>query len=152
MAISVIAFSERLEGDRWVLVEREVMDWHARTYSAFLAGVRNSSLVPPIAEPRGTPADMSEPVATEFAEQGPDAVEPSWLSIHELLTFDYEKRFEDRRVKRRMPAGYLDEAATGEPGEGRVVSYREFLGPGFFDELERLSKSGAQRVVFWFSL
>jgi hypothetical protein len=152
VAISVIAFSEKRQGDRWVLVEREVMDWHARTYSAFLAGVRNSSLVPPIAEPRGAPVDMSEPVAEEFVEQGSDAVAPSWLSMQELLQFDYETRFEDRRVARRMPAGYLDHAAIGEPGEGRIVTYREFLGPAYFEELEKLSESGAERVVFWFSI
>ena len=152
MAISVIAFSEKRQDGRWVLVEREVMDWHARTYSAFLAGVRNSSLVPPIAQPRGVPADLSEPVAKEFVEQGSDAVEPSWLSMQELLQFDYEQRFEDRRVARRVPAGYLDHAATGEPGEGRVVSYREFLGPAYFEELDKLSGSGAERVVFWFSI
>ena len=95
---------------------------------------------------------MSKSVAEEFVEQGPDVVAPSWLSMQELLHFDYEKLFEDRRVARRAPAGYVDHAATGEPGEGRIVTYREFLGPAYFEELERLSKSGAERVVFWFSV
>lgn len=152
MGISVIAFSEKRDGDRWVLVEREVLDFHSRTDSAFLAGVWNTSLVPPIAEPRGAPAVMSEPVTAELVAYGSDAVAPSWLSVEELLRFDYEQRFEDRRVARRAPQGWMDHAVTGEPGQGRIVTYREFLGLDFFEELERLSASGAERVVFWFSV
>ena len=152
MAVSVIGFSERREGDKWVLVERGVMDWHAMTYSAFLAGVRNASMVPPLAEPRGAPPDMSETAAAEFAEEGSNAVAPTWLSVEELLAFDYDKRFEDRRVTRRAPAGYMDHAVTGAPGDGSVITYREFLGTAYFEELQRLSRSGAERVVLWFSL
>jgi hypothetical protein len=158
MAVSVIAFSERYEGDGWLLVERNVMDWDLRTYSAFLAGVRNTSLIPPIAEPRGIPSDMSKTVADEFASAladgilGSDAVAPSWLSLEELLAFDYDRQFEDRQVGRRTPSGWIDHAVTAAAGEGRMVSYREFLGPGYFEELQRLFRSGAHRVVFWFSL
>jgi hypothetical protein len=152
LVISVVAFSERLEAAEWVLVEREVMDFHSSIYSAFLAGVRNYSLVQPIAEPRGVPYDISKAVAEEFADWGEYAVVPSWLSIQELLTFDYDQKFEDRRVARRAKQGYMDHAVTGEPGEGKIVSYREFLMDGFFTELQRLSKSGAQRVIFWFSI
>lgn len=152
MAVSVIAFSEKLVDGRWVLLERDVMSFHGATYSAFLAGIRNWSVVPPIAEPRGVPADVSEAVGREFRADASDAVAPSWLSIGELQAFDYERAFEDRRVERRTPQGWIDGAATCEPGEGKITTYRNFLGSGFFEELDRLVRSGSQRVVFWFSI
>jgi hypothetical protein len=153
MAISVVAFSERLDGGHWVLQERRVMPFDARTYSAFLAGVLNTSVVPPIANPRGIPPDVSKAVQEEFKEYGTDAVAPSWLTIEELQTFDYELELEDRRVARKVPGkGWIDHAVTCEPGEGKVVTYREFLLPGFFDELDRIARSGAHRIVFWFSI
>jgi hypothetical protein len=66
--ISVIAFSERLEGNHWVLQEREVMSWHGYSISGFLAGIRNVSRVPPITTPRGIPSDVSKLFFDEFKE------------------------------------------------------------------------------------
>lgn len=149
MAVSVIAYSERRDGNRWVLVERNVMDFHARNYSAFLAGLHNTSMVMPIAAPRGLPDDTSYSVAADYDAED---IEPSWLSVRELLAFDYDATFEDRRVARRVPEGWVDHAITGEAGEGVIVSYREFLGEEFFAALEKISRSGAERIVFWFSL
>jgi hypothetical protein len=152
MGVSVIAFSERFEGGRWVLHESGVMNWHVSNYSAFLAGVRNYSAVTPIAKPRGIPSDACREVMDEFRAEGKDAVVPSWLSIAELEAFDYGQSFEDRRVAGRALAGYMDHAVTCAPGEGTITTFRAFLGPEFFEELDRLSRGGAQRVVFWFSV
>ena len=30
------------------------------------------------------------------------------------------------------------------------MSYREFLGDGYFDEIKKLQEAGADRIVFWF--
>ncbi len=41
-------------------------------------------------------------------------------------------------------------AVVVEPGHGKHVTFREFLGEGFFDEIKRLRDAGAERIVFWF--
>lgn len=41
-------------------------------------------------------------------------------------------------------------AATAEPGQGKMTTYREFLGEGFFRDLDELKKIGAERIVFGF--
>jgi hypothetical protein len=74
----------------------------------------------------------------------------SWLYVSELLEFDYDTPMEDRRVARQMPSGILNGGCTCEPGEGEKMTFREFLGPAFFDDLEKLKAEGADRVVFWF--
>jgi hypothetical protein len=152
MGVSVIAYTEKRAADGWVLIEPEVMSWHSATYSAFLAGFRNYSAIPPISKPRGFPADASREVRAEFGVEGTYAVAPSWLSIEELSTFDYDREIEDRRVSCRTPQGWIDGAVTAEPGQGLRTTYREFLCPGFFEELARLKSIGAERVVFWFSV
>jgi hypothetical protein len=70
--------------------------------------------------------------------------------VSELLEFDYDTPMEDRRVTRQMPSGILNGGCTCEPGEGEKMTFREFLGPAFFDDLEKLKAEGADRVVFWF--
>ena len=152
MSVSVIAFAEKRLASRWVLVDRDAMPWHAATYSAFLAGVRNYSAIVPIADPRGFPADACQEARTEFAEEGEHAVAASWLSLAELQTFDYDCKIEDRRVSRRSPQGWVDHAVTADPGQGSITTYREYLGPGYFEEIARLTALGTERVVFWFSL
>lgn len=116
----------------------------------FLANVRNYSGVTPIADPRGIPADVSDFVKEEHASWSCDAHSASWLSTEELLAFDYDALTEDRRVTKRTSGGWLDGGCTAEPGEGKAMTYREFLGEWFFNDLEDLKKHGAERVVFWF--
>ena len=31
------------------------------------------------------------------------------------------------------------------------ISFRDFLGEWFFEELQKLNESGAERIVFWFN-
>lgn len=75
-----------------------------------------------------------------YERWGCDGHSASWLSLKELLEFDYDQIFEDRRN-----GGY-----TCEPGKGELTTYKEFLGEGFFEDLEKLKNSGADRIVFWF--
>ena len=119
-------------------------DWRSYGLYGWLANVRNYSAVPPIAKPRGLPVDVCAYLRTEYTEDS-DCHSASWVSLEELLEFDYDAVVEDRRVSTKHTG-----AATCAPGEGVTMPYREFLGKDFFTELEKLKELGAGRVVFWF--
>ena len=113
----------------------------------FLANVRNYSAVPFLSEPRG----LCEDISKELLEHATDADGWgfSWLLLSELLDFDYDQEFEDRRVTIKGDGG-----CTAEPGGGRMTTYREFLTKAFFEDLEAMAWLGAPhnvRVVFWFN-
>jgi len=115
----------------------------------FLAGVRNYAAVTPIAECRGLPRDASVGVR-DAVEDCAGVHSRSWLSLEELLLFNYDQTMEDRRVTRQIgPVGF-DGGATAKPGGGQQTTYREFLGEHFLKALEELKAAGAERVVFWF--
>jgi hypothetical protein len=111
----------------------------------FLAGVRNYSYLPQISEPRGFPEDASDFVKEEFNEWGIDAHTPSWLLIDELVNFNYDQETEDCRATINNDGG-----CTCEKGKGRKGTYREFLGPYYFEWINEIKNSGATRIVFWF--
>ncbi len=72
----------------------------------------------------------------------------SWLLLSELLSFDYEQLFWNRRIHR----GH-DGAALAHEGEGVHETYRSLLGPGYMDVLEAMKRLGSPdhvRVVFGF--
>ena len=110
----------------------------------FLAGVRNYSAIPPISEPRGLP-DASPFVDGDEYENRLGDHSFSWLSLDELTAFNYDAPLEDRRVTRNGDGG-----RTCDSGEGEMTTYRDFLGPSFFKDLEKLKAAGAERVVFGF--
>lgn len=119
-----------------------------RNYAVFgfLADVRNYSHSPVIAEPRGLPADVSHEIYEEWFDGGYHSA--SWLAIEELLSYDYEQVFWDRRVTKNGNG-----AALAEEGEGRHLSLRDFLGDGYFrrlDEMAALGDPTSVRMVFWF--
>lgn len=131
----------RDENGRWIEVPNiRPFDWRSYSVFGFLADVRNYSAVPPIAEPRGIPEDS--PLASQ--DLG-DWHSFSWLSVKELLAFNYGAEMEDRRVMINGNGG-----CTAPPGGGRRMTFREFLGEGFFDDLAELNDSGAERIVFGF--
>lgn len=151
MGCDIHTHAERKVGDRYEKIEGlEPFDWRAYGMYGFLAGVRNYSDVTPIAQPRGIPADASAPVQSNYTLWGVDAHSASWLDVRELADFDYEQPMEDRRYTGMDPRGFMNGALTAKPGEGTATTYREFLGEGFFEDLEKLSKAGADRIVFWF--
>src|SRR5687767_9834929 len=111
----------------------------------FLADVRNYSHSPVIAEPRGLPDDADlDDEGREEAFWGNHS--HTWLSLAELLAYDYDQVFWDRRITRGG-----DGAALAEEGEGEHLPLREFLGEYFFQQLADLAKLGDPgdvRIVF----
>ena len=153
MGCDIHAFAERrTESGAYEFIELDDPPFDVRSYGlfAFLAGVRNYSDIQPLAEIRGCPDDASDYVKVERDDWEYDGHSHSWLSIDELLAFDYDSFTEDRRVTQRMPGGWIDCAATADPGDGKQTTYRNFLGQWFFEELNRLKESKVDRVVFWF--
>ena len=131
--------------------ELEPFGWRSYGIFGFLANVRNYSAVPPIAERRGVPADMSAEVAKNYEGWDMDAHSASWLSIAELAAFDYDAKMEDRRVTRQTgPNSWDGGATTAELGGGKEMTFREFLGDGFFEDIKTLQEAGADRIIFWF--
>lgn len=150
MGCDIHCFAERKDdAGKFIKVGDEFFDWRSYGLFGFLADVRNYSAIPPIAPPRGVPDDMSEGVATEFDGWGRDAHSASWLGLPELLSFDYDAACEDRRCT-RLVGNVYDGGSTADPGEGQSMTFRAFLGEGYFEELEKLRAAGAERIVFWF--
>jgi hypothetical protein len=112
----------------------------------FLANVRNYSAVPFLSEPKGLPQDFE--IEWYF-----DRHSHSWFTLRELLDFDYDREFEDRRVTRQVSPNFFNGGITGEIGEGTVTTFRDFLGPNYFKTLDIMQSLGAPenvRVIFCF--
>jgi hypothetical protein len=137
----------KTEQGRWEEISFAPFDWRSYGMFGFLANVRNYSAVPSISEPRGLPDDLPAYWSEEH-DVGDHSF--SWLSVEELLAFDYDAPFEDRRVTRQVGPNAFDGGVTGHPGEGETTTFRAFLGPDFFRDLNALKALGATRVVFWF--
>jgi len=162
MGCDIHMWYERKSGDDWTDVEVPLNEWKMgpldhRSYAmfGFLAGVRNYSAITPISEPRGWPKDFrySRPGRTDDDVWYRDSDDymfdeyhsHTWLSIDELLSYNYDQIVEDRRVTRNGNGG-----VTCDPGEGNQETLREFLGEGFFDDLQTLKECGVERIVFAF--
>lgn len=135
--------AQKLINGKYVDLPFRPFDWRSYGMFGFLADVRNYSHVPPISQQRGYPDDYD---AGEWNETH----SASWLSVAELVEFDYEQTFEDRRTTREESPGLWNGAADTGEGNGARVSYRYFLGSNFFDDLEKLQRLGADRIVFDF--
>lgn len=147
MGCDIHAYAEKKDARgqfQWAPV-RDLFDWRSYGTFGFLADVRNYSAVTPIAPRKGLPDDVSADVKGEYESWDSDAHSASWLSLQEFLAFDYDVEMEDRRVMINNDGG-----CTCNPGEGKKMTYREFLGPSFFEDIDRLKEAGADRVVFWF--
>ncbi|WP_433568122.1 hypothetical protein ACQP1O_42980 (plasmid) [Nocardia sp. CA-151230] len=126
----------------------EVFDYRSYNLFGWLGDVRNYSVTPPLASERGVPDDATDEVRDALERWDCDAHSESWVGVDELLAFDYEASFEDRRVTVGTNGG-----RTAEPGDGTMTTYREFLGTDYFSDLDKLTilaTHGPTRVVFWF--
>lgn len=132
-------------------------DWRSYSMFAFLADVRNYDHCEPISEPKGIPDDVCKEIKSEYEDWKSDAHSSSYLTLKELLDFDYDKVFWNRRISRTTHnengVSYTNGASLAEEGEGSIVTYRENLGDFFFTHLSELKKLGDPenvRIVFWF--
>lgn len=127
-------------------------DWRAYGMFGFLANVRNYACIPVIAEPKHSlPADVSKAVEDEWSNSDGHTV--TWLMLRQLVEFNYDQVFWNRRVTRRLSANALTGAGLAEEGEGTRLTVREFLGADFFRDIEIMKTLGSLddvRLVFWF--
>lgn len=104
-----------------------------RNYNMFacLAGVRNNyHAAMPISEPKGLPDDASAHTMELYDDWIGDAHSASYLTLRELIEFDYSQQF-------------------GNSGK----TYREIIGDIFFTHIEQMKELGGLddvRVVFFF--
>lgn len=113
----------------------ELFDWRSYSIFGFLGNVRNHSCCEPLSKNRGLPENVSDTVKYARESWGIDGHSTSFITLKEFLDFDYDKTFTDKRDC------------------NEIVSYREFLGDGFFRELEKMKAIGSPeevRLVFWF--
>jgi hypothetical protein len=141
--------AERQVNGKWYTIPGHFFDWRSYSNFAFLAGVRNYSDITPISDPRGLPEDAADSDDEYGGARGGDH-SFSWLSLEELLAFNYDAITEDRRVTVQIGPNCWNGGATAEPGGGETMTYREYLGEVFFEELEKLKAAGAERIVFGF--
>ncbi|UTC28115.1 hypothetical protein GURKE_00840 [Brevundimonas phage vB_BpoS-Gurke] len=124
--------------------ERSPLSWRSYGMFGFLSGTRNLSQSPVIAPARGLPADWPPEPPEGLLHNGAwDAWYSagndlghcaSWLTLDELLAYDYDQSFVDRRG-----------------GADVTVVLRDFLGRGFFNDLEQMRQMGIERIVFGYS-
>lgn len=138
MGCDIHVFPERRDADgRFHHVPNgELLDLRNYARFSFLAGVRNTANIIPLSSARGLPDDMSTHVRHEFEEWGDDGHTRSWLSLRELLEFDYDQ-----------PLAFRD---GGRDSRCTEATYRELLDEDFFIELRELKALDVKRLVFWF--
>jgi len=173
MGCDIHSYVEKLERGIWIKVSNifprtkweksyfksnvsdHPFNWRSYGIFGFLADVRNYSHSPVISASRGLPMDVSSEIKLEADDWGCDGHSFSFLMLDELLNFDYDQIFWDRRITKQVKPNFWDGAALAEDEEteGEHISLRKFLDGAFFEQLEIMKKLGDPkkiRIVFWF--
>jgi hypothetical protein len=103
--------------------------WQDYKVFAFLAGVRNYTNLQPISKPKGLPMSVDCYILKEYKKWFDDAHNASYLTLKELMDFDYNQIASNSNT------------------------YKDVLGSCFFEHLEELKLLGEPenvRIVFWF--
>lgn len=134
------AFLERFEAGQWNHVPAPSVLPPSHALFSWLGGVRHGIAphVTPLADRRCLPGDMSWPVTEAYATLQESAFAMSWVTVQELLDFDYDAVVTDLRPAYASP--------------DRLVHYHELLGQAYLEQLAKLSRVGPGRIVFWFEL
>lgn len=149
-------------------------DWRSYSMFAFLAGVRNYDHCEPVSGPRGFPLDseyLNEEIKDVYGYSKEskmtrlnelkgdyDYHSASYLILKELMDFDYDKTFWNRRVSKPLyradgSISGFNGASLAQYGEGSIVTYHENLGESFFNQIEEMKQLGNSedvRVIFYF--
>lgn len=145
--ITIFAEVRIKKSTSWRIVDKKVFsDFWGKTIHpfgdrnygifGFLADVRNYSDCPCIKKPMGLPLILSDEVQVKYDDQSQIMHSASYLTLENLLAFDYDKKFINRRSEDQLE-----------------ITVREFLGKRFFKNLKELSKLGEPkdvRIIFWF--
>lgn len=133
-------------------------EWYTSNIFAFLAGVRNVSMITPLSKPRGLPLDLleqSKNYKISFPSQcythdsfideffdcwSPNVHSVSWLFIDELLSVDYSQMVENRSI----------DGVTVPKNHGVMMSLEDVIGKQFIKDIQNFHKEGAHRIVFCF--
>jgi hypothetical protein len=126
------------------------LSWRSYGVHGWLADVRNHSAVPALAARRGLPSDISKEVARNYMGWEDFAHNMSWVGVPELVAFDYDATWEDRRNHHIHDADPWLTRLVAKSNRRQLRTFRELLGDAFFYDLELLQTAGAERVVFWF--
>lgn len=141
MSASIKLVAQKRGAEGWERVEFEP-EW--RSYSIFgvLADQRNMAGAPFIAPARHLPDDWPEEPPYRMGHFGTWAAwadeydlgdgPKSWLTLEEMLAFDYDQVFTNQCW----------------PEEGQVMSVRSHLGSAFFGDLQQMQALGVERIVF----
>ena len=91
--------------------------WRNYTLFSVLAGVRGGE--EPISAPRGLPDYVSKAIDAEAMKWGPDAHSFSWLTVRELLNYDWSKVHES--VSDFLKDCLIPLMGAGSPDDVRIV-------------------------------
>lgn len=77
----------------WIEIHEEIFEDRNYYLFAILAGVRNYKEIKPITEPRGIPSNCTLSVREKYEAWDSDAHSASYLTLAELLAFDWTQVF-----------------------------------------------------------
>lgn len=127
--------------------------WRNYCLFGFLADYCNYHDIPSLTGLRGLPKDIDIRIRLMF-NLDVSFLDSSWILLSELIDFDYDQTFEDRReivAKDEFSVSYRDNLVP--VGSGILKTVKEALGDRFFQNLDQLKKLGDPdkvRVIIWF--
>jgi hypothetical protein len=162
MGIDIYCYTEVKRGESWAFSAKD-SPFCGRNYMLFgFLGHRHCrpNGYPRIAAPRGVPHDLSPEMQAEtvMLEDDLQFVYSSWVTLRELLDFDYDQVVNRERVIIEYVDGW-DEPAYYRPesddeGEWKDFTLREEIGYHFPDMLrqmeEELGTPDNVRIIYWF--
>jgi hypothetical protein len=143
--------------------------YNGRNYALFamLADVRNDYNFKPISHPKGLPSDVSDYVKQQSDQWGEDGHSHSWLSLRELLDYDWEQtatikgwvtkeQAEEYRRTGKTPSHWSSDVWPRDRYEeiSWQVKYSDYVRDFIDYSLLKLKQFACPpediRIVFWF--
>jgi hypothetical protein len=127
--------------------------WRNYCMFGFLADYCNYHDIPSLTGLRGLPKDIDPRIRLMY-NLDVSFLDSSWLLLSELIDFDYDQTFEDRReITGHDDFGVCYSNKIVPVGQGIQKTIRDVLGERFFQNLEQLKKLGDPdkvRIIIWF--